>query len=145
MTTASHNHVQGGHNVHSRQHETNHPNYALRRTGAALGLLAVAVSGGLLAKKGIDALNSRSGGPHFTQEQLDKMPQRSIVLDPGNSAESVLRSVEPEVLTHGQERADLVSYIQEQGANADGQLAEHQLVNVPLVPGVEHLDPTAQK
>jgi hypothetical protein len=141
MTTSTHNTIRTNHNAHVNTHATEKPNFLARRA-VALGLVGLAAFG---VTKGVQNLAERSGGPHFTHEQLDDMPKQPIVVKPGQGAESILRSIEPGVLGHGQERADLIAYVNEQAANENGQLAEHQLVNVPLVPGVEHIDPSAQK
>ena len=124
----------------SAEQSSSRPNYTRRRivAGAVLAGAAVAGIAGIAhVKEGFDNRNT----VEYTQDQYKEMPQMHITVQPGDGAEDVIRSVEPGILADPELRAEVIDYIQAQGANKDAngnpQLAQSQEVSVPAVPGME--------
>ena len=109
------------------------------------GKIAVALAGlmltGVAVKVGEVTHIEWPGGQEFTQEQLEGFDDASVTVPAGAGADEIVQKVEPSLSSDSQEFAEVSNYVRNQGTDVkDGHpaLHQHQMVLVPLVPGIPH-------
>lgn len=107
-----------------------------KKVGGVALALALAVGGGMALNPIKDTLER--GGHAYTKDELDHMPQASVVVQPGEGSNAIVRESQPG-LVDPQAFADVSDYVRNEGTvihDGYNELRSYQVVSVPIIPGL---------
>ncbi len=88
--------------------------------------------GGVEAAPAVGEFLNPANHHEFTNEQLHNRPQQPVVVKAGDTVDSIVRSVDPELANDPQGRADVEAYVAQEGIGPHHTLDQLQQVLVPL-------------